>query len=202
MRKILVSSPHSILAAGGVSRAISQDLEAAGDSCDRVPPLRELADGPGVQTSSEPSAARSRVTERKVSAPSARSGTCNHRIALVSSLWVDWISLEFVREAIQIGVRGILRKDAPTAQYIQCLDYVAAGQLWLERDLSERLLNARTIRLSPRERQLVALLTEGLRNKEIAGRMNITEGTAKAYLSRLFEKTGARATDSSWPYSR
>jgi hypothetical protein len=35
------------------------------------------------------------------------------------------------------------------------------------------------------------LLTEGLRNKEIAARMSITEGTAKAYLSRLFEKTGA-----------
>jgi DNA-binding NarL/FixJ family response regulator len=68
---------------------------------------------------------------------------------------------------------------------------VLANELWLEKDLSQKLLRMRTVRLSPRERQLVGLLTQGLRNKEIAWRMRITEGTAKVYLSRLFEKTGA-----------
>jgi DNA-binding NarL/FixJ family response regulator len=106
-------------------------------------------------------------------------------------LWVDWISQEFVRDAIKSGVRGILRKDASVDLYFQCIAQVAAGQLWLENELSQKLLCTRALRLSPRERQLVGLLTEGLRNKEIAARMNITEGTAKAYLSRLFEKTGA-----------
>jgi len=106
-------------------------------------------------------------------------------------LWVDWISPEFVREAIRSGVRGIIRKNAPAEVYAQCLGQVAAGQLWLENEMSQKVLAAKAVRLSPRERQLVGLLTEGLRNKEIAGRMNITEGTAKAYLSRLFEKTGA-----------
>jgi two-component system, NarL family, nitrate/nitrite response regulator NarL len=106
-------------------------------------------------------------------------------------LWVDWISQEFVRDAIKSGVRGILRKDASAELYSQCLTQVAAGQLWLENEMSQKLLSARAIRLSPRERQLIGLLTEGLRNKEIAARMTITEGTAKAYLSRLFEKTGA-----------
>ena len=106
-------------------------------------------------------------------------------------LWVDWISQEFVRDAIRSGVRGILRKDASVDLCTQCLTKVAAGQLWLENEMSQKLLCAKAIRLSPRERQLVGLLTEGLRNKEIAVRMNITEGTTKAYLSRLFEKTGA-----------
>lgn len=106
-------------------------------------------------------------------------------------LWVDRIASEFVRQALQCGVRGILRKDAPAASYVECVEHVMEGQLWLERELADALLTARTVRLSPRERQLIALLTQGLRNKEIAGRMNITEGTAKAYLSRLFEKTGA-----------
>jgi len=106
-------------------------------------------------------------------------------------LWVDRIAPELAREALQCGVRGILRKDSDAASYAECLEKVAAGQIWLERDLADALLTARTIRLSPRERQLVGLLTQGLRNKEIAGRMNITEGTTKAYLSRLFEKTGA-----------
>jgi len=106
-------------------------------------------------------------------------------------LWVDWISQEFVRDAIKSGVRGILRKDASVDLCSQCLIQVAAGQLWLENEMSQKLLCAKAVRLSPRERQLVGLLTEGLRNKEIAVRMSITEGTAKAYLSRLFEKTGA-----------
>jgi|HubBroStandDraft_6_1064221.scaffolds.fasta_scaffold244907_2 DNA-binding NarL/FixJ family response regulator len=106
-------------------------------------------------------------------------------------LWADWITPEFAREAIAVGLRGILRKDASIDLYLRCFENVAAGELWLESELSDKLHLTKAVRLSPRERQLVTLLTEGLRNKEIAGRMNITEGTAKTYLSRLFEKTGA-----------
>ena len=106
-------------------------------------------------------------------------------------LWIDGISPEFAREAIGAGVRGVLRRDASISLSTQCIRRVADGQLWLESEMSQRLLCARAVRLSPRERQLVTLLTQGLRNKEIAWRMNITEGTTKAYLSRLFQKTGA-----------
>jgi two-component system nitrate/nitrite response regulator NarL len=106
-------------------------------------------------------------------------------------LWVDKASPEFVHQVIGFGVLGVLRKDATTDLYSQCLDRVAAHKLWLENDMTQRMLSMRTVRLSPRERQLVSLLTQGLRNKEIAWRMNITEGTTKVYLSRLFEKTGA-----------
>lgn len=106
-------------------------------------------------------------------------------------LWVDKISPEFVQRVIGSGVLGILRKDATTDLYFQCIERVATHDLWLENDLAQKMLSTRTVKLSPRERQLVSLLTQGLRNKEIAWRMNITEGTTKVYLSRLFEKTGA-----------
>jgi DNA-binding NarL/FixJ family response regulator len=106
-------------------------------------------------------------------------------------LWVDKASPEFVHQAIGFGVLGVLRKDATTDLYAQCLDRVTDNKLWLENDMTRKMLSMRTVRLSPRERQLVSLLTQGLRNKEIAWRMNITEGTTKVYLSRLFEKTGA-----------
>lgn len=106
-------------------------------------------------------------------------------------LWVDKATPQFVQQVIGFGVRGVLRKDATTDLYAQCLDRVTAHKLWLENDMTQKLLSMRTVRLSPRERQLVSLLTQGLRNKEIAWRMNITEGTTKVYLSRLFEKTGA-----------
>ena len=44
--------------------------------------------------------------------------------------------------------------------------------------------------LSPRERQLLRLISQGLSNKQIAGTLMITEGTVKVYLSRLFKKVG------------
>ena len=106
-------------------------------------------------------------------------------------LWIDGISPEFIRHAISSGVLGVLPRDASIDLSMQCISRVSAGQLWLDSEMSQRLLCTRAVKLSPRERQLVTLLTQGLRNKEIAWRMKITEGTAKAYLSRLFQKTGA-----------
>ena len=179
MSSIVVCSSHSILVAG-FRTLIAEPAGLAVIECSEVaqsprsdPPLLVLIDVDSIVTQRALDEWRSLFPD---------SGLI---------LWIERISSEFVREAINSGVRGILRKNASTDLYVQCLRQVAAGQLWLEDDLSHKLLSAKAIRLSPRERQLVGLLTEGLRNKEIAGRMSITEGTAKAYLSRLFEKTGA-----------
>ena len=48
------------------------------------------------------------------------------------------------------------------------------------------------VRMTPREREIITLLRQGLRNKQIAGEMDITEGTVKIYLFRLFHKLGVR----------
>jgi DNA-binding NarL/FixJ family response regulator len=50
----------------------------------------------------------------------------------------------------------------------------------------------RQVSLTPREREIVVRLRQGLRNKQIASEMNITEGTVKIYLFRLFHKLGVR----------
>jgi DNA-binding NarL/FixJ family response regulator len=73
---------------------------------------------------------------------------------------------------------------------VKCLRKVAAGELWIEKNLSDQILSARRVLLSPRERQLATLLAQGLKNKEIAYALGITEGTVKVYLSRLFQKAG------------
>lgn len=106
-------------------------------------------------------------------------------------LWVDAVSVEFVSQAIAIGVRGILRKGMPIDRLVDCLRQVAAGELWIEKALCDRLLSTRRVALTPRERQLMTLLAQGLKNKEIAYTLEITEGTVKVYLSRLFHKVGA-----------
>lgn len=105
-------------------------------------------------------------------------------------LWVDEVSAEFASQAISLGVRGLLRRSLPIAMQARCLDRVAAGELWVEKTLSNKLLSTKRIALTPRERQLVVLVAQGLKNKEIAYRLGVSEGTVKVYLCRLFAKTG------------
>ncbi len=106
-------------------------------------------------------------------------------------LWVDTVTTEFASQAIGLGARGILRRTLSLDLHVKCLEKVAEGELWLEKGLSERLLSATRVTLTHRERQLVGILAQGLKNKEIAYTMGITEGTVKVYLSRLFRKVGA-----------
>ncbi len=106
-------------------------------------------------------------------------------------LWVGKIAPEFALQALQIGVRALLPKTASIDLHSDCMRRVASKEVWIQNELSAMLLSAKQVRLSPREAQLMGLLPHGLKNKEIAYRMNITEGTVKIYLSRLFTKVGA-----------
>ena len=105
-------------------------------------------------------------------------------------LWVDGISLEFIYQALGNGVRGVLRKNCTVREYEQCMRQVATGELHIEQSVSMRLLRTRQITLAPRQRVLMGLVAQGLRNKEIAWQMGITEGTVKVYLSHLFDRLG------------
>jgi DNA-binding NarL/FixJ family response regulator len=107
-------------------------------------------------------------------------------------LWSRDFAADLVREAIEAGVRGFLSTTASPQELADCLLVSAGGELWMERALSMVLLNARAISLSNRQRQLIELLVQGLKNKEIAYRLGISEGTVKAYLTTLFEKVGAK----------
>ena len=107
-------------------------------------------------------------------------------------LWVNSISTELAFQAMGLGVRGILRKTLPTDLQVKCLQKVHAGELWFEKALTDSFLCARRVALTQREGQLVSLLSQGLKNKEIASTLLISEGTVKVYLSRLFQKVGVK----------
>ena len=106
-------------------------------------------------------------------------------------LWVDVGIMEYVSQALALGVRGILRKSLPIELQVICLRNVAAGDLWVEQGLCDRLLTSKRVVLTRREHQLMNLLAQGQKNKEIAHALTLTEGTIKVYLSRLFRKVGA-----------
>src|SRR5581483_9968964 len=107
-------------------------------------------------------------------------------------LWVTEISTELAFQAMGLGVRGILRKKLPPELQIRCLEKVADGELWFEKALTDSFLTAKRVVLTPREGQLVNLLSQGYKNKEIATTLTISEGTVKVYLSRLFQKVGVK----------
>jgi DNA-binding NarL/FixJ family response regulator len=107
-------------------------------------------------------------------------------------LWVHSISTELALQAMSLGVRGILRKTLPTDTLLRCLTRVNEGELWFEKALTDSIMSARRYSLTRREGQLVSLLSQGLKNKEIATALNISEGTVKVYLSRLFQKLGVK----------
>jgi DNA-binding NarL/FixJ family response regulator len=103
-------------------------------------------------------------------------------------LWARDVPIEFVYQAVQAGVKGILTKKLAPELITQCLKRVATGEVWFERGLAQRLLEARTVRLTKRESQLFVLVAQGLTNREIARTLSLSPGTVRFYLTRLFRK--------------
>lgn len=105
-----------------------------------------------------------------------------------------------VIEALRLGARGIVLKDLAPSQLIECVREVHRGQQWIEKRLSglalDRLLAQDAAErkagglLTEREIELVRLVASGLRNKEIADRLDISEGTVKTHLYNVYRKVG------------
>lgn len=100
-------------------------------------------------------------------------------------------------EAQALGVRGVVLKSSDPAFLLDCLEQVKSGGTWLDPELKRRLEElsgtlAASPRpaLAPRERQLIRFVSKGLRNREIAKELGVTEGTVKVYLHAVFEKLG------------
>jgi two-component system, NarL family, response regulator DevR len=103
----------------------------------------------------------------------------------------------FVFEAITAGVHGYLLKNVSPAELIGGIHDVAAGRSILAPDATARVLrllkrenakaNALSI-LSPQERRVLALVAEGLTNKQVGARLGLSNNTVKNYLITVFEK--------------
>jgi len=107
-------------------------------------------------------------------------------------LWAREVPIELAHQAVNMGVRGFVSTTASPEHFKECLGIAARGELWMEQSLTMSLLDAKPVQLSKRQSQLVGLLVQGLKNKEIAATLGISEGTVKAYLTTLYEKVGAR----------
>lgn len=123
------------------------------------------------------------VTVLKNSAPSC------HTV-----LWTNELSEADALHAVQIGVRGVIRKTALVSTLVECLREVATGRVWMEdsAQIVGFLHRREASRLTAREREVVLLICGGLKNKQIAEKLGITPGTVKVHLMHIFEKTGLK----------
>ena len=96
---------------------------------------------------------------------------------------------------LQSGACGILRKTAGVGVILACLRTVASGRSWMEdctfRDSARSERYPRS-ELTAREQQVLELVEQGFKNKEIAQELGIRPGTVKIHLKHIFEKTGVR----------
>jgi two-component system, NarL family, nitrate/nitrite response regulator NarL len=96
---------------------------------------------------------------------------------------------------LQSGARGIVRKSADEGALLACLRAVAGGRSWMQDSVfREALPSESPVRsdLTPREQQVMELVEQGYKNREIAQELGIRPGTVKIHLKHIFEKTGVR----------
>jgi DNA-binding NarL/FixJ family response regulator len=117
---------------------------------------------------------------------------------------VESCSRDLVISVFRSGARGIFPiTEANLRLLCKCILRVAAGQIWANSaqlnfimDLISEVPSLRVLNssgdslLTPREEQVVALVAEGLSNRQIAIELNLSEHTIKKYLFRIFEKLG------------
>jgi len=112
---------------------------------------------------------------------------------------------EYVVDALRAGASGFLLKDATAAQLTEAVHTVARGEALLAPSLTKRLIetyldarrapapvSGRLDVLTPREKEVLALVAEGLSNREIAERLFLAEQTVKTHVSHVFTKCDIR----------
>ncbi len=125
--------------------------------------------------------------------PAARQAGFEGRVLIVTA----WVSDNEARRLMRQGVAGIFLKHGPLTELQQSIRAVAAGGAWLDQGLGG--LREETEPgdtpvpvFNERQRKVLRYVLEGLSNKEIAWRLQISESYVKAILQSLFQKTGVR----------
>jgi len=98
----------------------------------------------------------------------------------------------FLRRAMEVGAAGFLVKDAPVTELARGIRAVMAGERVIDRDLAAAALAMGATPLSARESDVLRAAADGATVADIAGRLFLSEGTVRNYLSSAIGKTGAR----------
>src|SRR5713101_695173 len=118
-------------------------------------------------------------------------------------IMVEVSTRESVIAAFRCGAAGVFCRNESLSELASCIDRVSRGEIWANKNHSEFLLEAlratpscegieagKIEHLSPRELQVAERAAQGESNKQIAGRLGLSEHTVKNYLFHVFEKLG------------
>lgn len=104
------------------------------------------------------------------------------------------------RLAVRLGAAGVISPEHQPELLFKAIEKVRAGEAWIERRLVADVLGSedtatsgeasRIATLTPREREVVRLICEGLKNKQIADRLAVTDITVRHHLTSVFSKLG------------
>jgi two-component system nitrate/nitrite response regulator NarP len=112
------------------------------------------------------------------------------KIVLLTSTIDDDSLVDVVRESVD----GLVLKEAAAEVLVTCVKAVCRGEAWIDREAMGRALRKLSARppakLTEREVEVAQFVAQGLRNKEIAARAKISEGTVKMHLHNIYEKLG------------
>lgn len=117
------------------------------------------------------------------------------KILLISDdSWISEVERQ-LPELLLRGVCGILPPDADSDMLKKAVKIIYSGELWLDRKLLKNILYNVTsmekkIDLTRKEKEIVSLICNGCRNKEIAQRLDISEQTVKSHCNRIYKKVG------------
>ena len=94
-----------------------------------------------------------------------------------------------IQAALEAGATGYLQKSATRDELLAALHAVAQGKRHLSADIARRLIAQRLGPvITPREREILALIAAGKANKEIASQLEVSEDTVKRHVSHILEK--------------
>ena len=128
--------------------------------------------------------------------PELRETATDTRVLVLTGLR----SSESQRRAMLAGAMGVVLKEHAAEVLIKAINKVHQGEVWLDRSLMGSVLDemsqspeidpekAKIVSLTNRERQVIALIAEGLKNKQIGERLFISETTVTHHLSSIFSK--------------
>lgn len=120
----------------------------------------------------------------------ARARSAGSRIVLVAE------NTEQVGDDVAVLFDGILSRNVPGAVLVDCVRRVAQGQHFVQRANVMTMQSADTVgtrvrdRLTPKEMQIVALIVQGCKNKDIATQLGTKEQVIKNYLRSIYDKSG------------
>ena len=198
MTRVLVVDDQTLMRSGLVGMlSVHDDLEVVGEAADGLEAVQRAAvlrPDVVVMDIRMPRMDGIEATRRLRAAPDGP------RVLVLTTFDLD----EYVWQALRAGAGGFLLKDAPPERLADAVRTVAAGEPLLAPSVTRRLVEryvgapaadeaARLLAdLTPREREVLDLVVEGLSNAEVGARLFLSEATVKTHVTRVLGKLGVR----------